>query len=61
MNLREFLDTLEKEGELKRVCTEVDPKHEIGAICKILNETSNSEAVHFENVKGTTIPVVHNF
>jgi len=58
MDLREFLKKLEEEGELQRIKAEVDPKHEIGAICKILNEQSNSPALLFENVKGHTIPVV---
>lgn len=58
MNLREFLNALEEAGELKRVKAEVDPKHEIGAISKILNERPNSEAVLFENPKGSSIPVL---
>jgi len=58
MDLREFLDKLEQEGELHTVATQVDPKHEIGAICKIFNERPNSPALLFENVKGSTIPVV---
>jgi UbiD family decarboxylase len=58
IDLREFLDQLEKAGELHTVATEVDPKHELGAICKIFNERPNSPALLFENVKGSTIPVV---
>src|SRR5258707_11649320 len=58
MDLREFLDNLEKAGELHTVAAQVDPKHELGAICKIQNERSNSSALLFENVKGSTIPVV---
>ena len=58
MDLREFLDSLEKEGELHIVAAPVDPKHELGAICKIFNERPNSPALLFENVKGSTIPVV---
>src|ERR1041384_1928819 len=58
MDLREFLDQLEKTGELHTVAAEVDPKHELGAICKIFNERPNSPALLFENVKGSTIPVV---
>jgi 4-hydroxy-3-polyprenylbenzoate decarboxylase len=58
MDLREFLDQLEKVGELHTVAAEVDPKHEIGAICKIFNERPNSPALLFENVKGSTIPVI---
>src|SRR6266508_3889000 len=58
MDLREFLDKLEKEGELHTIAAQVDPKHEIGAICKIFNERPNTPALLFENVKGSTIPVV---
>ena len=58
MDLREFLKVLEEEHELQRIRVEVDPKHEIGAICKIHNERPNSPALLFENVKGHTIPVV---
>ncbi len=59
MDLREFLNNLEKEGELHTIkAAQVDPKHELGAICKILNERPNSPALLFENVKGSTIPVV---
>ncbi len=58
MDLREFLDTLEKAGELHTIAAQVDPKHELGAICKIFNERPNSPALLFENLKGSTIPVV---
>ena len=58
MDFRQFLRLLESEGELHKVSTEVDPKHELGAICKIFNERPNSPAVLFENVKGSSIPVV---
>lgn len=58
MDLKEFLKVLEREGELQRIKAPVDAKHEIGAVCKILNERPGSPAVLFENVKGSAIPVV---
>ena len=58
MDLREFLKVLEEEHELQKIRAEVDPKHELGAICKIQNERPNSPAMLFENVKGHNIPVV---
>ena len=58
MDLREFLKVLEEEHELQKIKVEVDPKHELGAICKIHNERPNSPALLFENVKGHTVPVV---
>jgi len=57
-DLRQFLRVLESEGELHRVGTEVDAKHELGAICKLHNERPNTPALLFENVKGHKIPVV---
>jgi 2,5-furandicarboxylate decarboxylase 1 len=56
-DLREFVKFLESEGELVRVRAEVDPKHEIGAICRVLNQ-KRGPAVLFEKVRGSTIPVV---
>ena len=38
-NLADFLDRLEKSGELRRVSVEVDPRGEIGAICRNVNIT----------------------
>jgi UbiD family decarboxylase len=58
MDLREFLKVLEEEHELQKIKVEVEPKHELGAICKIHNERRDSPALLFENVKGHTIPVV---
>ncbi len=58
MDLREFLKVLEEEHELQKIKVEVDPKHELGAVCKIHNERPNSPTLLFENVKGHTIPVV---
>ena len=55
-DLRAFLQHLEDQGELRRVQAEVDPKYEIGAICRILNE-KHGPAVLFEAVKGSTVPV----
>lgn len=58
MDLREFLKVLEEEHELTKIKAEVDPKQELGAICKIHNEKPNSPALLFENVIGNKIPVV---
>ena len=58
MDLHEFLKVLEEEHELVKIKAEVDPQHELGAICKLHNERPNSPALLFENVKGHKIPVV---
>ena len=56
-DLREFLKYLESKGELLRIREEVDVKHEIAAY---IRKTSDMQgpALLFENVKGSTIPVV---
>lgn len=56
-NLSDYLAELEKLGELQRISVEVDPKHEIGAICRKLN-VIKGPAVLFEHVRGSKIPVV---
>ncbi|HEY3487468.1 MAG TPA: 4-hydroxy-3-polyprenylbenzoate decarboxylase [Gammaproteobacteria bacterium] len=58
-DLREFIDQLEAEGELKRIRHPVDPKLEITAICdRVLKQ--NGPALLFENVVGSDIPVLAN-
>ncbi|PCH62875.1 MAG: 4-hydroxy-3-polyprenylbenzoate decarboxylase [SAR86 cluster bacterium] len=58
-DLREFIDTLEQLGELKRIRTEVDPYLEITEICD-RTLRSNGPALLFENPKGSNIPVLAN-
>jgi len=56
-DLREFLRHLESKGELIRIREEVDMKHEIAAY---IRKTSDMQgpALLFENVNGSTMPVV---
>ncbi len=58
-NLQEFIEVLEKEGELCRISTEVSAELEITEItdrvCKL-----QGPALFFEKVKGHKIPVVTN-
>lgn len=58
-DLREFITLLEKEGELVRIKTEVDPVLEI---TEIADRTlrSNGPALLFENPKGHSIPLLAN-
>ncbi len=58
-DLRDFIQKLEQEGELKRISEEVDPYLEITEIC---DRTLRMEgpALLFENPKGNTIPVLAN-
>jgi len=55
----EFIAELEKNGELKRVKTEVDSNLEIAEILR-REMYSNGSAILFENVKGYDMPVLGN-
>ena len=58
-DLRDFITNLEKQGELKRITTEVDPHLEMTEICdRVLR--GGGPAILFENPKGSKIPVLAN-
>jgi 4-hydroxy-3-polyprenylbenzoate decarboxylase len=58
-DLREFLSRLEETGELAHIAVEVDPVHELAAVCrKALNDSG--PAVYFDRVKGQRMPLVSN-
>ena len=58
-DLRDFIDLLEQEGELKRIQTEVDPYLEV---TEISDRTlrCGGPALLFENVKGSSLPLLAN-
>ena len=56
MNLREFVDLLEKKGRLKRITKEVDPVYEVAALMDEAGDTP----LYLENVKGSIIPCITN-
>src|SRR5258706_7320573 len=56
-DLREYLDKLEEAGDLARVKKEVDPKYEVGAICKTAHDRGR-KALLFERVRGSAMPVI---
>ena len=58
-DLRDFLRTLDKEGELKRVSAEVDPLLEITEITDRAVK-SGGPALLFERPKGPSVPAVTN-
>lgn len=58
-DLRDFINTIDKKGQLVRVKTEVDPNLEITEILDRLLHKSGT-AVLFENVKGHSVPIVAN-
>jgi 4-hydroxy-3-polyprenylbenzoate decarboxylase len=58
-DLRDFISQLEKQGELKRIGTEVDPRLEMTEICdRVLK--AGGPAILFEKPKGHGIPVLAN-
>ncbi len=58
-DLRDFLAQLEKQGELKRIATEIDPRLEMTEICdRVLK--ADGPAILFEKPKGQSMPVLAN-
>lgn len=58
-DLRDFLSGLEKQGELKRITTEVDPALEMTEIAdRVLR--AGGPALLFENPKGSKVPALLN-
>src|SRR5437870_6084792 len=58
-DLRDFIQALEKHGELKRVSIEVDPVLEIAEFAD-RSVKSQGPALLFEKPKGSTVPVLIN-
>ena len=58
-SLRDFMETLDREGELKTVTAEVDPYLEITEIADRISK-ENGPALFFENVKGADYPLLIN-
>lgn len=59
-DLREFLATLEEEGQLVRIKDEVNPEPDIGAAGRAASSMPNGPAVLFENITGYKGSVVTN-
>jgi 4-hydroxy-3-polyprenylbenzoate decarboxylase len=58
-DLRDFIAQLEKQGELKRITAEIDPRLEMTEICdRVLK--AGGPAILFEKPKNHTIPVLGN-
>lgn len=53
--LRAALDELKNKGQLLQCNKEVDPKFELGAVLKHFN---NEQPILFNNIKGSTVPVI---
>src|SRR5918993_1597179 len=59
-SLSEYVNALDKSGQLVRVKTKVNPDLEIAEIMRRLMYKGNQPAVLFENVEGATMPVLGN-
>ena len=59
-DLREFIDALENRNLLRRIKVEVDPKFEITEIVDRVSKSKNPVALLFENVKGSSMPILIN-
>lgn len=58
-DLRDFISQLEQQGELKRITLPVDPNLEMTEICD-RTLRAQGPALLFENVKGSSVPVLAN-
>ncbi len=60
-DLQKFINHLDATGALKRVKDQVDPYLEVAEIVnRVCKESDNNRALLFEDVKGTTIPLIVN-
>ncbi|MCI0557271.1 MAG: UbiD family decarboxylase, partial [Nitrososphaera sp.] len=59
-SLGEYVDALERAGQLKRVSAKVSPKLEIAEIMRRLMYSGDAPAVMFENVEGSSIQILGN-
>lgn len=57
--MRQYMKRLEERGDLITIDREVDPKHELAAVTKVIQDKLG-KAVLFKNVKGTKFPVLTN-
>src|SRR5215210_79585 len=59
-SLSEFVQAIDKAGQLTRVSVKVNPDLEIAEIMRRLMYKGNQPAVLFENVAGSSIPILGN-
>ena len=57
--MQTFLRDLESRGELARVARQVDPRHQLAAVTRAV-QRAGEQAVLFEDVAGSAMPVVSN-
>jgi 4-hydroxy-3-polyprenylbenzoate decarboxylase len=59
-SLGEYVEVLDKLGQLKRVKTKVSPNLEVAEIMRRLMYSGDKPAVFFENVEGSSMPILGN-
>jgi len=59
-DLRDFLNTLQKEKELITVTEPLDPQYEVAALLRLLSEHDAYPAALIKNVKGSAVPIAGN-
>lgn len=60
-NLSDFIAELEDDGDLVRISAEVDPDLELSAVTnRVCRSSETSPALFFENVRGSSLPLVTN-
>ena len=59
-SLSEYLEALDRSGELRRVKAKVSPELEVAEIMRRLMYKGDQPAVLFENVEGSTMPILGN-
>ncbi|PWU80110.1 MAG: menaquinone biosynthesis decarboxylase [Candidatus Nitrosopolaris wilkensis] len=59
-SLGEYVEALDRAGELKRINAKVNPNLEIAEIMRRLMYSRDQPAVFFENVEGSDIPILGN-
>jgi 4-hydroxy-3-polyprenylbenzoate decarboxylase len=59
-SLRDYIDALDKAGQLKRVRTKVSPNLEVAEIMRRAMYTQQQPALLFENVQGSSMPILGN-
>ncbi len=60
-NLRQFIEALDRAGELRRIAAEIDPRLEVTEIVdRCMKSPGGGPALLFENVRGSRIPLTIN-
>jgi 4-hydroxy-3-polyprenylbenzoate decarboxylase len=59
-SLRDYMDALDRAGQLKRVTTKVSPNLEVAEILRRAMYSQQQPAILFENVQGSSMPILGN-